>query len=188
MKVRRCKSIIRFFRRFFGTLINTVLLVDDAMSKLKLKLSRIPIYKIMYMVAVWLSMFLLIYIRGGGEGSAGQSPVGILKCTPGFWLLGAGIAVFLILASSASSYVHFRTQKQLAIHAELKVDGDIAWTIPKYAGFMGIGCFAGICAGFLGIGAGMINVPFMLEMGLRPDIAAATSSFMIVRLFITFTT
>jgi uncharacterized membrane protein YfcA len=43
-----------------------------------------------------------------------------------------------------------------------------------------ISFFAGILAGLLGIGGGILFGPVMLEYGVLPEVAAATSSFMIV--------
>jgi uncharacterized membrane protein YfcA len=40
--------------------------------------------------------------------------------------------------------------------------------------------FAGLLAGLLGIGGGTIFGPLMLEFKIQPEVAAATSSFMIV--------
>jgi uncharacterized membrane protein YfcA len=42
---------------------------------------------------------------------------------------------------------------------------------------------AGVFSSLLGIGGGMVLSPFMLEIGLHPQVTAATSSFMIVTSF-----
>eukprot|EP00697_Spironema_sp_BW2_P005813 gnl/Spiro4/18100_TR9670_c0_g1_i1.p1 gnl/Spiro4/18100_TR9670_c0_g1~~gnl/Spiro4/18100_TR9670_c0_g1_i1.p1 ORF type:complete len:488 (-),score=95.67 gnl/Spiro4/18100_TR9670_c0_g1_i1:59-1522(-) len=42
------------------------------------------------------------------------------------------------------------------------------------------GLIAGLAAGFLGIGGGMIKSPLMLQMGTTPQVATATASFMIL--------
>ena len=39
---------------------------------------------------------------------------------------------------------------------------------------------AGLCAGLFGIGGGIIKGPLMLEMGISPQVASATSAFMIL--------
>jgi len=39
---------------------------------------------------------------------------------------------------------------------------------------------AGLCAGLFGIGGGIIKGPLMLEMGMLPQVASATSAFMIL--------
>lgn len=44
----------------------------------------------------------------------------------------------------------------------------------------GMGFMAGLCAALLGIGGGMIKGPLMLQMGTLPQVAVATSSFMIL--------
>lgn len=40
---------------------------------------------------------------------------------------------------------------------------------------------SGIVSSLVGIGGGMLLGPVMLELGILPDVTAATSSFMIVR-------
>ena len=40
--------------------------------------------------------------------------------------------------------------------------------------------FAGFLAGMFGIGGGIVIGPLMLEMGMVPEVAAATSAFMIL--------
>ena len=39
---------------------------------------------------------------------------------------------------------------------------------------------AGVLAGMLGVGGGMIMQPLMLELGLLPDVCAATAAFMML--------
>ena len=40
--------------------------------------------------------------------------------------------------------------------------------------------FAGVAAGLLGIGGGMVKGPLLLEMGVLPQVASATSATMIL--------
>lgn len=40
--------------------------------------------------------------------------------------------------------------------------------------------FAGVLAGMLGVGGGMVMQPLMLELGLPPDVCAATAAFMML--------
>ena len=39
---------------------------------------------------------------------------------------------------------------------------------------------AGVLAGLLGIGGGLVKGPLLLELGMRPQAAAATSGFMVL--------
>eukprot|EP00479_Gromia_sphaerica_P000362 TRINITY_DN10395_c0_g1_i1.p1 TRINITY_DN10395_c0_g1~~TRINITY_DN10395_c0_g1_i1.p1 ORF type:complete len:134 (-),score=12.65 TRINITY_DN10395_c0_g1_i1:26-403(-) len=41
-------------------------------------------------------------------------------------------------------------------------------------------CFAGICAGCLGIGGGLVLGPLLLEIGIYPPAVSATSAFTII--------
>eukprot|EP00479_Gromia_sphaerica_P015191 TRINITY_DN9533_c0_g1_i1.p1 TRINITY_DN9533_c0_g1~~TRINITY_DN9533_c0_g1_i1.p1 ORF type:complete len:154 (+),score=14.76 TRINITY_DN9533_c0_g1_i1:46-462(+) len=41
-------------------------------------------------------------------------------------------------------------------------------------------CFAGACAGCLGIGGGLVLGPLLLEIGLYPPVVSSTSAFTII--------
>jgi len=144
------------------------------------KESRTPVYKIMALLFLWLSMLLLVMIRGGGEAAARSSAFGIVKCSWQFALLTVAIAIVLCTGAAAGLWMQRRRTAQLKQAGIPPISGDIQWTPLKFIGFVCVGCFAGTCAGFLGIGSGMINVPYMLEVGMQPQVAAATSSFIII--------
>ncbi len=59
-------------------------------------------------------------------------------------------------------------------------EGDIKWTVPTTVIIALVAVAAGMVSALVGIGGGMILGPVMLELGILPDIVAATSSFMIV--------
>lgn len=142
--------------------------------------SMTPVHKICFLVFLWLAMVALVMIRGGGENGGQYSAFGIEKCSVPFWLLTVLMAIFLISGGLIGVYLQYRRSKSWTASGVDTVEGDVVFTPLKFLGFMGVGCFAGICAGFLGIGSGMINVPYMLEVGMKPEVAAATSSFIIV--------
>jgi uncharacterized membrane protein YfcA len=60
------------------------------------------------------------------------------------------------------------------------MEGDIHWTKPRVLKFPSLCTIAGIAAGLLGIGGGMVKGPIMLEMGILPPVQSATASFMIL--------
>lgn len=144
------------------------------------KESHTPIHKIASLIFMWLSMLLLVMVRGGGDGKEDVTFAGVYKCSWQFWLLTVTIILVLGCGAAAGVWAQWRRTKALRATGVPVVDGDIEWTPLKFLGFIGIGCFAGTCAGFLGIGSGMINVPYMLEVGMSPEVAAATSSFIII--------
>lgn len=144
------------------------------------KESRTPIYKIAGLVFLWLAMLLLVLTRGGGDGKELETFAHVVKCSWQFWLLTVAIVIVLGTGAGIGVWMQVRRSRALQAAGVPTVEGDIVWTPLKLAGFVGIGCFAGTCAGFLGIGSGMINVPYMLEVGMSPEVAAATSSFIII--------
>lgn len=60
------------------------------------------------------------------------------------------------------------------------VEGDIVWTQKTTVLYPFMCMFAGISAGLFGIGGGLVKTPLMLWMGVPPEVAAATSSTMLV--------
>jgi uncharacterized membrane protein YfcA len=62
----------------------------------------------------------------------------------------------------------------LGLHLEVRYD---PWTTVIYP----IGsCFAGVCAGSLGIAGGLIKGPLMVQWGLTPSVATGTAIFMVM--------
>ncbi|GMF17435.1 unnamed protein product [Phytophthora lilii] len=60
------------------------------------------------------------------------------------------------------------------------VDGDIHWIKRRVLVFPTLCTTAGVAAGLLGIGGGMVKGPIMLEAGVLPAVQSATASFMIL--------
>ena len=56
----------------------------------------------------------------------------------------------------------------------------IRWTPRSSLIYPGLCSLAGVFAGMFGIGGGMIKSPLMLELGIVPQVASATSTFMIL--------
>ena len=60
------------------------------------------------------------------------------------------------------------------------VEGDVRWDARGVRLYPLVSSLAGVAAGLLGIGGGMVVGPLMLEMGMLPTVSAATSAFMIL--------
>ena len=52
--------------------------------------------------------------------------------------------------------------------------------IPTFLALVATGIFAGILAGLLGVGGGIVKGPLMLQMGVHPLVASATCAVMIM--------
>ena len=58
------------------------------------------------------------------------------------------------------------------------VDGDILWTKTRIVWYPLMFFFAGLMASLLGIGGGMVIAPLLLEIGMHPSVANATTGVM----------
>jgi hypothetical protein len=56
------------------------------------------------------------------------------------------------------------------------LEGDVEWTSRSTLLYPALCSFAGMAAGVFGVGGGIIKGPLMLEMGVLPEVAAATSA------------
>jgi len=97
-----------------------------------------------------------------------------------FWLLPSlillGMAVVTALVGRHLLQLH--GIKQRAGYAF--VEGDVVWDERGIRVYPAVCVLAGVAAGLLGIGGGMVIGPLMLEMGMLPTVSAATSAFMIL--------
>ena len=57
-------------------------------------------------------------------------------------------------------------------------EGDVEWSPRNTILFPLLSSLAGLIAGMFGVGGGIVKGPLMLEMGVLPDVAAATSATM----------
>lgn len=70
-----------------------------------------------------------------------------------------------------------------AVKAAAKLDmstGEVSWTPRNVVLYPAVCSLAGLVAGMFGIGGGIVKGPLMLEMGVLPDVAAASSATMIL--------
>ncbi|KAF0714791.1 Aste57867_3697 [Aphanomyces stellatus] len=137
-----------------------------------------PIRNVLPLVVCWLVVFFQAIVLGGhGTPSLFGVPCGSTT----YWLL-----TFLPL--SVLVLITYRMGQNLRLRNRLKVlskavfaDGDVHWTRTKTQVVFPIYCvLAGIAAGLLGIGGGMVKGPVMLENGILPPVQASTASYMIL--------
>lgn len=136
-----------------------------------------PLKLVLPLVISWLVVFLQALFRGG-HGSS--SIIGIRCNSTDYWLL-------TILPLGILVGITLRIGYRLRLENRLKVlsgyhfmEGDIHWTKSRVRIFPAYCVIAGIAAGLLGIGGGMVKGPIMLEMGILPPVQSATASFMIL--------
>jgi uncharacterized membrane protein YfcA len=116
----------------------------------------------------------------GKGGGAFPSPLG-LKCgSAGFW----GVTFFAIAwCVLCTAYVRRKLVRKFHEKARINftyAPGDIRWDEANTLKYPFICSFAGLFAGMFGIGGGIVKGPLMLEMGVHPQVASATSACMIL--------
>jgi len=147
-----------------------------ALAKVLQEESRISYSKILVIICLWALLFVISFIRGGKS----KSPIGLDKCSGGFWAL---LFACPIIGGTASYMVGMYLTKLHVRRMEAGytyVDGDLKiedkGKIWKYIAWaMG----AGVGAGSLGIGGGMVLGPLLLELGVDPQISSPVTHFMV---------
>jgi hypothetical protein len=124
------------------------------------------------------SIVILYTFLNGGRGL--NSPVGIQICSPGF--IGLILSMIISLAI-VTFFIGKYVIKQTEIKNELGYNWDefdLKWGRSNVIAIILVSFTAGVAAGLLGIGGGLVVGPLMLAYGIRPQVLAATSSFMIL--------
>jgi len=97
-------------------------------------------------------------------------------CSTKYWLLEFAIFPCLFVITffiARSNQRKFRRKLQLRWKP---AEGDIEWDSKKSVIYPSIAALSGLLGGLLGIGGGMIVSPLLLELGVLPRVASATSA------------
>ncbi|KAJ7538548.1 hypothetical protein O6H91_11G053900 [Diphasiastrum complanatum] len=128
--------------------------------------------KLLMLVIVWFAFFALQILRGG---KTSESMLHLEPCGIGYWLL-TGLQVPLSVAITAWTASHLQG-KNKGSFSRLPQEGDL---LPAaYTMLPVMALLAGILGGMLGIGGGMIINPILLEIGMLPQVTAATSALLV---------
>jgi len=125
------------------------------------------------LACAWIFTILLVFARGG---KGADSLFGFVYCGSGYWTT---TAIALLALVALSMYIVY----QLACETETKLsigydfaEGDVVWT-RSVALRLSLGTLsAGIVAGLIGIGGGMVVGPFLLELGFIPQVSSAITA------------
>mmetsp|Transcript_4345 Transcript_4345/g.16354 ORF Transcript_4345/g.16354 Transcript_4345/m.16354 type:complete len:236 (-) Transcript_4345:180-887(-) len=136
-----------------------------------------PAEKYFALVLCWFIVFILSLLKGG---HGAPSMVGIQMCSALFWILNFSPFIFIgtIMVFIALYLISRHRRKVNSGYKFLK--GDVHWNLFNTAIFPFFCLLAGIAAGCLGIGGGMLKAPVLVELGLLPETIVASSSFMIM--------
>ncbi|CAM9922029.1 unnamed protein product [Scytosiphon promiscuus] len=162
--------------------------VDDREYELKNLLEGerfTPLFKVGVLTGVFVVVLAVNLLKGGG---AFPSPLGIECGSYAFW--GATVFIFVWVLG-----VSLRVREYLVERWRLKArlnyrygEGDVEWNPKNTLRYPAVCFFAGFFAGLFGVGGGIVKGPLMLEMGVHPMVASATSAVMILYTSFTATT
>ncbi|CAH8386837.1 unnamed protein product [Eruca vesicaria subsp. sativa] len=161
---------------------------EDKVESVKLPLledyerpKRFPWMKLGVLVVIWLSYFAVYLLRGNkyGEGIISIEPCGIT-----YWLLSSTqipLTLFFTIwicfsenvqgNQSSNHQVSVKDVEDLRSH-----DGGRS----NKCMFPVMALLAGVLGGVFGIGGGMLISPLLLQVGIAPEVTAATCSFMVL--------
>jgi uncharacterized membrane protein YfcA len=121
--------------------------------------------------------------RGGANGS---SIIGVTCGSPGFWvIIGLAIPFLVGITVFVARRLTNEHKERVAAGYEFHPN-DVIYTPRVIVIYPILGALAGCAAGFLGIGAGMVVAPIMLEIGVLAEVAQARFLFLFLFLFFFF--
>lgn len=120
---------------------------------------------------------MVLTVLRGGDGA--RSPAGLACGGLGYWVVTLLILPYMLLVAAC---VRLYLLRGSAYRAEIGfpyVRGDVVWTPGRTVVYPLLCILAGVAAGLFGIGGGIVKGPLLLEMGVLPEVASATSATMI---------
>ena len=136
--------------------------------------------KLAVLALAWVLVLALAVLRAGPRAPPALRALlgapSVRPCSRGWWLLLALSAFFPLLLTRAAA----RQLAAVAAAAPVVDGGGPRWTTRNLVLAPMVSACAGVLAGLLGIGGGLVKGPLLLELGMRPQAAAATSGFMVL--------
>ncbi|KAG7389583.1 hypothetical protein PHYBOEH_007401 [Phytophthora boehmeriae] len=129
------------------------------------------------LIVSW-ALILVQSILRGGHGA--PSAIGVTCNSSDYWLLTL-LPLMILVAISVWVGYRLRLLNRYKVLGNYQfIEGDIRWIQHRVLLFPAVCTIAGVAAGLLGIGGGMVKGPIMLEAGVLPVVQSATASYMIL--------
>lgn len=97
-----------------------------------------------------------------------------------YWLVVLSLVPFTFVISAVVRRYLVRKFHAKEAASFVWQEGDVPWTERNTVVYPTVCSLAGLVAGMFGVGGGIVKGPLMLEMGVLPDVAAATCATMIL--------
>eukprot|EP00486_Rosalina_sp_Unknown_P005009 CAMPEP_0201574654 /NCGR_PEP_ID=MMETSP0190_2-20130828/19296_1 /ASSEMBLY_ACC=CAM_ASM_000263 /TAXON_ID=37353 /ORGANISM="Rosalina sp." /LENGTH=320 /DNA_ID=CAMNT_0048003221 /DNA_START=761 /DNA_END=1723 /DNA_ORIENTATION=- len=123
----------------------------------------------LFMSAVWIIVSIFALLKSGDF-------VSVETCSATYWLFEFGIFPCLFIITFFIARMNMNRYNRKKELGWKPAEGDIEWNIKRSIIYPSIGALSGLLGGLLGIGGGMIVSPLLLELGVLPRVASATSA------------
>mmetsp|Transcript_22827 Transcript_22827/g.33832 ORF Transcript_22827/g.33832 Transcript_22827/m.33832 type:complete len:627 (+) Transcript_22827:1-1881(+) len=136
-----------------------------------------PIEKIIYLLILWIGLAIITFLKGG---KGVDSLIGITCKSPWYSVL-VGVQFLWLLGFAAVFGNKLVTRHSMKCESNYPFhQTDVLWGAAQLRFYSSFTFLAGIVAGLIGIGGGMVLGPMMLVMGIHPRVSSATTATMIV--------
>mmetsp|Transcript_11412 Transcript_11412/g.21067 ORF Transcript_11412/g.21067 Transcript_11412/m.21067 type:complete len:601 (-) Transcript_11412:380-2182(-) len=136
-----------------------------------------PKEKLAYLILLWAGLTAITFLKGG---KGVDSVIGITCEDAGFYILVAAQFLWTLGFAAVFGYKNVKaTQARLEVNYPFN-ETDVLWDLKKLQFYSFFTFVAGIVAGLIGIGGGMVLGPLMLVMGINPRVSTATTATMIL--------
>jgi len=122
---------------------------------------------------VWTITLMLIFVRGG---KGANSIFGVPYCGAVYWLVSTVAIVGLPVVSMLMLRRLVDESEEKQSCGYLFAEGDVVWTRKTGTKLAVATVIAGIVAGLIGIGGGMVVGPILLELGFNPQVSSALTA------------
>ena len=148
---------------------------NDLQAILK-KDSKIPYDKLLTLSMIWVMLFFLNCMRGSKKM---PSFIGVTNCSFMWAALNVAIYVFLIGVTVLLGQDLLKDYKERVNLNFPFQEGDMRWSEEGVKRYPTLTFAAGLLAGLVGIGGGMVLGPLLLELGMIPQVSSVTAALMV---------
>lgn len=136
-----------------------------------------PFEKISYLILLWIGLTVITFLKGG---KGVESVIGINCQDAGYYIL---LAFQFLWTMGFAAVFGWKNVKSVSARAAVNYpfnETDVLWDFKKLQFYSFFTFVAGIVAGLIGIGGGMVLGPLMIVMGVNPRVSTATTATMIL--------
>ncbi|CAH9099436.1 unnamed protein product [Cuscuta europaea] len=147
------------------------LVPQEERTGLQLMMYNMNVKKMLVLFLVWISFLLLQVIKNG-----------VVACSQLYWVLNLlqfPVALGLFGCECVKLYTESKSRK-LSGNQEMICEAAIDWTAMNLALCALCGVVGGTVGGLLGSGGGFVLGPLLLEIGVMPQVASATATFVMM--------